>query len=201
MTNIVIFGPPGAGKGTQAATLATRHGFQHVSTGALLRAEIDRGSSLGLAIEAMMASGQLVPDQVVTDLISALPRTGLILDGYPRTSTQARSLMAKMEIDHIWELVISDELLIDRIAGRFSCRACGSVYHDRAAVPPNGVCCGAGWTRRPDDREDVLRERLARYHSNVADAIALFTDHPGYRQIDAALPIGEISQIIDDLLR
>jgi adenylate kinase len=207
MRNIIVFGPPGSGKGTQATLMAERHGLQHISTGELLRREVARGTELGQRLQHAMAVGELVPDEVVTqlvsDLVQTLPRNsgGIILDGYPRTLDQSIALTdilyrAKVDIAHVFELRIPDDMLVERVAGRFSCVKCGAGYHDTFKVP-EGDCCGAGWERRPEDNADALRVRLARYHRNVREVLYQYNTFPYFHVIDAALPMDKVAAQLD----
>ncbi|PZR47861.1 MAG: adenylate kinase [Stutzerimonas stutzeri] len=205
MLNIILFGPPGSGKGTQAERLVNQYGLKQISTGALVRKEIDSGSEVGASLALLTASGDLVPDRIVTDLFRVeLARGnphGYIFDGYPRTTHQVAELQALMDglsltVDLVVELRIPDAALVERVSGRFLCKACGNTFHDSFAFPANGVCCGAGWTRRPEDNPEALKKRLERYHTNTREVLALFADHPRFRIIDAAHSMEDVARSI-----
>ena len=172
--DIILLGPPGAGKGTQAHRLEAEHAMVQLSTGDMLRAAVKSGSALGKQVQAVMDAGELVSDQLVSDLIDDRldqlgPDTGAIFDGYPRTEAQAHALddlldRRNRKLDHVIELEVDEEALVDRITGRYTCARCGAGYHDRYKQPETaGVCdeCGSEeFKRRPDDNEDTVRTRM-----------------------------------------
>ena len=186
--NIILLGPPGAGKGTQAQRLVERHGMRQLSTGDMLRAAVKAGTPVGIQAKAVMDRGELVSDAIVSALIgeeldSMGPQTGAIFDGYPRTEAQAVSLDEILgargrTLDHVIELAVDEDALVERITGRFTCANCGKGYHDTFEQPRQlGVCDKCGSTefkRRPDDNEQTVRTRMAEYRAKTAPIL------PGY---------------------
>ena len=188
MKILILLGPPGAGKGTQAQSLMTRHGLVQLSTGDMLRAAVKAGSSIGRQADALMKAGQLVPDEVVTALIESrlefeAHAPGFIFDGYPRTQAQAVSLdelLAKhgMKLDHVIELAVDEEALVARISGRFTCAKCNEGYHDVFKCPKVkdtcDVCGSHEFKRRPDDNAETVRQRLAEYRAKTAPILPYY---------------------------
>jgi adenylate kinase len=173
---MIIFGPPGSGKGTYSSRLAPRLGVPHVSTGDILRSEIESGTELGRNISSYVSNGKLVPDDVVNKVVEKrLPmedcRKGFILDGYPRTLQQAEFLDKIVKVDFVINLNVPDEVLVRRISSRLICRNCGAVYN-KITLPPkvDGVCdkCGGELYQRDDDKPEVVRERIKIYKKEVA---------------------------------
>lgn len=185
--NIILLGPPGAGKGTQAKRLVDERGLIQLSTGDMLRAARTSGTEMGKRVAAVMDAGELVTDEIVIGLIEEQLRadtgTGFIFDGFPRTLAQADALgdlLAKYDrhLDAVIELRVDDEALVDRISGRFTCGTCGEVYHDKTKRPAKeGVCDNCGGTdmkRRADDNADSLRTRLMEYYKKTSPLIGYY---------------------------
>jgi adenylate kinase len=214
--NIILLGPPGAGKGTQAQHLIAGRGLVQLSTGDMLREAIKTQSPIGVRAKAIMEAGELVPDEVVDALIEnrldAPERDsdgGFIFDGYPRTEAQAvsldRILAARgLKLDHVIELIVDEQALVDRITGRFSCAKCGEGYHDRYKLPKvEGLCdvCGSDeFKRRPDDNEATVRTRMAEYRAKTAPILPYYEARNLVRRVDGMAPIEEVQREIDGIL-
>ena len=211
--NILLLGPPGAGKGTQAKRLEERYGMVQLSTGDMLRAERASGSALGKQVRAIMDSGKLVSDDIMIALIAqriaGLKAQGFILDGFPRTVPQAEALDKMLRsngiaIDHVIELTVDEGALIDRISGRFSCSKCGASYHDRYHRPKReGICdvCGSrDFTRRPDDNAETVKARLAAYRDQTAPILPYYRAKGVLRSIDGMADIDEVTRQIETIL-
>jgi adenylate kinase len=214
--NIILLGPPGAGKGTQASRLVAEHDLVQLSTGDMLRAAIKAGTEVGLRAKAIMDAGELVPDEVVNALIDARldypddqPAAGFIFDGYPRTEAQAVALDAllakhQMQLDRVIELEVDEAALIDRITGRFSCTRCGEGYHDRYKLPKvEGICdvCGNDqFKRRPDDNAETVRQRLAEYRAKTAPILPYYEARGLVSRVDGMAPIEDVNRSIEALL-
>ncbi|HXP76788.1 MAG TPA: adenylate kinase [Stellaceae bacterium] len=213
--NIILLGPPGAGKGTQAKRLEEAHRLVQLSTGDMLRAERASGSELGREVQAIMDAGQLVSDDIMIAMIEkriGAPdcRNGFILDGFPRTVPQAQALDAMLarkhlKLDRVIELAVDDTALVDRIDGRFSCAKCGASYHDRNKRPKTaGVCdvCGSkDFVRRADDNAETVKARLAAYHAQTAPILPYYRVKGILRQVDGMADIAEVTRQIEALLR
>lgn len=210
--NVVLLGPPGSGKGTQAKGLEQVFGIAQLSTGEMLRAEVAAGSEVGKKADAIMRAGQLVPDALIIALIADkldAPecKGGFILDGFPRTVPQAEALdvMLKskaLKLDHVLELVVDDEAMVERISGRFSCGKCGTGYHDSfKQTKVKGVCdvCGSTeFVRRADDNAQTVRERLKAYHAQTAPISAYYERQGILKRVDG---MGAIDQVSKDLTK
>jgi adenylate kinase len=213
--NIILLGPPGAGKGTQSAGLVERHGMRQLSTGDMLRAAVKAGTPVGLKAKAVMERGELVSDEIVSDLIDAElaamgPQTGAIFDGYPRTAPQADALDAILArngraLDHVIELEVNEDALVERITGRFSCGNCGALYHDTANPPATpGVCDSCGSTefkRRPDDNEETVRMRMQEYRGKTAPILPGYEARGIVTRVDGMAAIDVVAGQIDAILR
>ncbi len=214
MKILILLGPPGAGKGTQSQNLMTKHGFVQLSTGDMLRAAVKEGTEVGRKADAIMKAGQLVPDDVVTALIAArldakANAKGFIFDGYPRTQAQAESLdglLAErgLRIDHVIELAVDEDALVDRISGRFTCAKCNEGYHDRHKLPKvAGVCdvCGSTeFKRRPDDNAETVRARLAVYRADTAPILPHYEAKGVVSRVDGMADIATVTASIEAIL-
>lgn len=212
--NLILLGPPGAGKGTQAEALVHKHGLVQLSTGSMLREAVKAGSEIGLKAKAVMEAGGLVSDDIVIGIIAdriAQPdcQKGFILDGFPRTLAQAAALdkllaSRSMRLDSVIELKVVDDVLVDRIAGRFSCGKCGAGYHDTNKVTKvPGVCdvCGnTTFSRRADDNAETVSKRLMAYYRETAPLIGYYFAKGNLKSVDGMAPIGDITASIEGLL-
>ena len=211
---LILFGPPGCGKGTQAQFLGGEFNIPHLSTGDMLREAVAMGTEIGLRAKDLMEAGALVPDEVVVGIISErLDRddcvNGFILDGFPRTVAQANALdnlLADkgLKLDRVVEIQVSDELLIQRISGRFSCLDCGFGYHDRFKQPERegvcDICEGNRFTRRKDDNEATVRERLNTYNAQTTPLLPYYRSKDLLAPVDGMLRIKEVTAAIRGIL-
>ncbi len=212
--NIILLGPPGAGKGTQAQALTASHGLVQLSTGDMLRAAVRAGTEVGLKAKAVMEAGGLVSDDIVIGIISDRIdqpdcANGFILDGFPRTLAQASALddlmVAKSKkLDAVIEMKVDDSVLVDRISGRFSCSNCGMGYHDtNKPTKTDGVCdnCGSTeFTRRADDNAETVRNRLMAYYRETAPLIGYYYAKGALKTIDGMASINEVTAQLTSVL-
>ena len=212
--NIILLGPPGAGKGTQAERLMRERGMVQLSTGDMLRAAVKAGTEIGRMADEIMKAGKLFPDDLMSQILGARldePDTanGVIFDGYPRTEAQAESLDRLLDtrgrhLDHVIELSVDEEALVDRVCGRFTCSNCGEGYHDRYKLPKlEGLCdvCGNDqFKRRADDNAEAVRTRLAEYRAKTAPILPIYEARGIVRRVDGMAPIAAVEQAIEAVL-
>ena len=207
MSSIVLFGPPGAGKGTQAARITDSTGLPQVSTGDMLRAAVKNGTQTGLAAKQYMDAGKLVPDSIIIDLIKERVQEpdaidGVMFDGFPRTVPQAEALADITTVTHVIAIEVPDKRIVDRICGRYSCASCGAVYHDSFnPTSVDGVCDECGGTemkRRADDNESTVLQRLSAYHEQTSPLADWYENKGIFHRIDGDRVI---DQITNDILQ
>lgn len=212
--NLILLGPPGAGKGTQAEAITEKRGLVQLSTGEMLRQAVKAGSPIGQEAGVIMEAGGLVPDDIVIKIIAeriaaADCASGFILDGFPRTLKQAAALDELLasqdkQIDAVIELKVNDTALIDRISGRYLCSNCGASYHDTSCKPKvQGVCdrCGGkDFVRRADDNPETVKNRLMAYYRETAPLIGYYYAKGKLRSVDGMAAISEVSRQIEGIL-
>ena len=211
--DIILLGPPGAGKGTQAQRLQARRGMVQLSTGDMLREAVAKGTPVGMRAKTVMEAGELVSDAIVSALIGERLDTaaahGAIFDGFPRTAHQADALEILLgergrKLDHVIELVVDEEALVDRITGRFTCAACGAPYHDTFHMPATpgrcDACGGTEFKRRPDDNEQTVRTRMAEYRAKTAPILPLYEEKGLVRRVDGMASVDHVAAAIDAIL-
>jgi len=212
--NVVLLGPPGAGKGTQAMRLSGAFSLRHLSSGDVLRAERAKGSELGNRVASYMDSGQLVPDQIIVEVILAQLKdpgdaAGFLLDGFPRTEAQAESLDKAMaeagcQIDTVLSLQVPDSDIVDRITGRRSCPTCNAVYHVKSLPPAkDGVCDkdGTPLIQREDDTEEVVNKRLAAYHEQTEPLEAYYRKQGNLAEVDGTKSVDDVCEDLVGIIR
>ena len=212
--NLIFLGPPGCGKGTQAKRLEDRCGMVQLSTGEMLRAEVRSGTKIGLKAKDIIEAGKLVVDDIVVDMIDrrldgAKSNTGFILDGFPRTVSQAKSLdyllkKRDMSIDRVVEFRVNEEVLVKRITGRYSCTDCHQGYHEEYQKPQvPGTCdqCGGTkFTRRAEDNEGTVRSRLMEYHAATAPIVGFYNVRGVLVSIDGMAEIEQITEQLETIV-
>ena len=212
--NLILLGPPGAGKGTQAKILEEKHGFKQLSTGDMLRAAIGAGSEVGLKAKAIMDRGELVSDDVIIGIVSDRMdkpdiKKGVIFDGFPRTTAQAEALDQMLtskgqKLNAVVEMKVDDAALVSRIAGRYTCVKCGQGYHDKFARPKKAgtcdTCGGTEFIRRPDDNEKTVRDRLAVYNQQTAPLVSYYLAKGNLHSIDGMADIALVTKAIEQIV-
>ncbi len=213
MTNIILLGPPGAGKGTQARRLVEARGMVQLSTGDMLREAKTSGTEMGNRVAEVMARGELVTDEIVIGLIAekldTVEAAGFIFDGFPRTLAQADALQDLLaakgqDLAHVIEMQVDDAALVERITGRATCASCGEVYHDvTKPIPADGHCTSCGgteFTRRADDTEEALKTRLMAYYKQTSPLIGYYHAKGLLRGVDGLAEIDAVAAAIAAIL-
>ena len=212
--NIILLGPPGAGKGTQAKRLEQSRGLVQLATGDMLRAAVARKTEHGRKAKAVMERGDLVSDDIVVAIIAERldapdVKQGFVLDGFPRNVAQAEALdtmlgSKSMKLDAAIEMKVDDEALVERISGRFACANCGKIYHDRFEPPKKpgvcDVCGGTEFIRRDDDNEATVRSRLEVYNRQTAPLVDYYGSQGKLRTVDGMASMDEVSEAIEEVL-
>lgn len=210
---IIMLGAPGAGKGTQAKMIADKYGIPHISTGDIFRANIKEGTELGKKAKGYMDAGELVPDELVVDLVVDRltwddAQKGYVLDGFPRTIPQAEALTKALaqngeKIDYAVDIEVPDENIIERMSGRRACLSCGATYHI-VTIPPKkeGVCdkCGEALVLRDDDKAETVANRLNVYHEQTQPLIDYYTKEGSLAEVDGTMEMNEVFKAIADIL-
>ncbi|MBL4747482.1 MAG: adenylate kinase [Magnetovibrio sp.] len=214
MTNLIILGPPGAGKGTQSKQLEKKLNVIQLSTGDMLRAEVASGSDLGQDAKGIMDVGGLVSDDLIIGMISKRVgqkecANGFILDGFPRTVPQAEALSEmlankSLKLDYVIELTVNDEAMVERICGRYTCSKCGAGYHESFQKPAeDGVCdkCGGkDFSRRADDNAKTVRARLEAYHEQTAPISTFYAEIGILKQVDGMMSIEDVTHQLENIV-
>ncbi|WP_029009720.1 adenylate kinase [Azospirillum halopraeferens] len=212
--NLILLGPPGAGKGTQARRLEDARGLVQLSTGDMLRAMVKEGGPLGQQAKEIMDAGKLMPDDLMVSMIGERiekpdVKNGFILDGFPRTVAQAEALdtmlaQKGLKLDHVIEMKVDDAALVERITGRYTCAKCGKGYHDVFETPKvAGVCDACGSTefkRRADDNAETVKTRLEQYHAQTAPILPYYRDRGVLKTVDGMAEIDEVSRQIEAII-
>jgi adenylate kinase len=212
--NLILLGAPGAGKGTQAKRIEEAYGIVQLSTGDMLRAEAASGSEMGREAKRLMDAGQLVPDAMIISMIGNRIdkpdcKRGFILDGFPRTVPQAQALDMMLrdkglKLDHVIEIKVDDDAMVERICGRYSCAKCGAGYHDKFQKPKKegvcDVCGGTEFKRRSDDNEVTVRSRLKAYHDKTAPIVAYYAKQGRSKSVDGMRLIDEVTEQLKGIL-
>jgi len=212
--NVILFGPPGAGKGTQAEYLVEGFGFEHLSSGDVLRAERKSGTALGAKVAGYMDSGALVPDEIIVEVIisrvlKSATKAGVLLDGFPRTLPQAEKLdealaKAGSKVDAVLSIVVPDEPLVARITGRWSCPKCGKVYHLKNKPPRQAGICdddGEKLIQRRDDTEEVVKQRLTAYHAQTKPLELYYRKKGVLHEVDGTQDIRKVAGLMGEIIR
>lgn len=213
MLNIILMGPPGAGKGTNAKRISTSYKLPHISTGDMFREAIKNQTELGMLAKSYMDKGLLVPDEVTIGLVKERLakddcKVGFLLDGFPRTIPQAEALTKIGEelsrpITHVLNIVVPESVLVDRICGRRVCKTCGAPYHVTNLKPKvDGVCdlCGGNLVQRADDNEETLKSRLNEYHHQTEPLIKYYSNFNLVHDLDGTKSLDSISEDIKSIL-
>lgn len=211
---LILLGPPGSGKGTQAKRLEDGRGLVQLSTGDMLRAAVASGNEMGQQAKKVMGAGELMPDEIMIQIISDRIdqpdcQNGFILDGFPRTTPQAEALdklldAKSLNLGKVIELKVDEEALVERVTGRYSCAKCGSGYHDKFQQPKqDGVCDSCGSTefsRRSDDNEETVRSRLAAYHDQTAEIVPYYLGKGLLAEINGMAEIEDVTVAIEGII-
>jgi adenylate kinase len=212
--NIILIGPPGAGKGTQAKILEEKRGLKQLSTGDMLRAAIAADTEIGRKAKSIMDRGDLVSDDVIVDIVSERMdqpdiKNGVIFDGFPRTTAQADALGTMLagrnqKVDAVVEMKVNEDALVERITGRYTCKSCGKGYHDRFQRPKKAGACdqcgGTEFVRRPDDKESTVRDRLGVYNKQTAPLVAYYRAKGNLHVVDGMADIHKVTADIAAVL-